>query len=307
MSGRAHRPRFGSTYIINMKVVVAGATGFVGEEVVNRLSSEGHEIVGIVHSESGSNALTKTHSEIKQVRADVSDDASVRAGESAFAGAEALIYLPGLLREFPAKGITFRKIHVDGVRVLIEAAKRLGIRRWIQMSALGARADAPTGYFLTKWEGEQLVRASGLDWTILRPSVIFSTAPTKKMNFVGELANVIRNAPFIPVFGDGNYRMQPVSIEDVADACVKALGLPATVGQSYDIGGPEKIAYEQIMRMIGAAMGKHKPVFHLPFYLINFIAMLFDRFEFFPVSRDQLTMLKEENIVSDPSREHEFI
>ncbi len=289
-----------------MKVIVAGATGFVGEGIIEKLSFDGHEIVAIVHTAHSGQSLGILHREIRQVIADVSDDAAVRSVESAFLGAEAIVYLPGLLREFPGKGITFEKVHVDGVRNLMGAAQRSNIKRWIQISALGAGPNASTGYFKTKWEAEELVRASGLDWTILRPSVIFDTKPSKRMNFVGELAAVVKAAPVLPIFGDGQYRMQPVAVEIVASAIAQALTDKSTINHSYDVGGPEKIAYEEIMKMIARAQGKNKLSIHIPFFFIDNVAAAFDWLSFFPVTHDQLTMLKEENIVHDASREAEF-
>ncbi len=289
-----------------MKIVVAGATGFVGDGIVNNLRSAGHELIAIVHSPRSGEDLRANHPEITQVIADVSDDAAIRSVEGAFAGSDTLVYLPGLLRQFPKQGRTFQKVHVEGVRTLLASATRSGISRWVQMSALGTRANAVTEYFKTKWQAEELVRASALDWTILRPSIVFGTTPTKKISFVNEIAKVTRTAPLLPIFGDGNYRMQPIALEVVADAVAKALNQKETIHQSYDLGGPEKIAYEEIMRLISRAEGKNKPVVHIPFGLVEFMASLLDRFAVFPFTRDQLTMLKEENIVHDPAREREF-
>jgi NADH dehydrogenase len=221
-------------------------------------------------------------------------------------GQEAIIYLPGLLREFPSKGITFQKVHVDGVRNLLAIAKESGVQRWLQMSALGTTAEATTGYYKTKWQGEQLVQNSGLDWTIFRPSVIFGSEPTKRITFAGELAHAIKVAPFLPIFGNGKYRMQPVSRDVVCGAIVKSLAQPETIGKIYELGGPEKLTYIEIMRGIAQAMGKPKPAVYIPFWPVEMMAALFDRYKFFPLTRDQLVMLKNENIVKDPAREREF-
>ena len=289
-----------------MKILLAGASGFVGTEVTKVLVERGHDLTVLLHSDKAVAHFNTLFPKVSTVVVDVTNPASVHELAGKIAAPEAIIYLPGLIREFPSKGITFQGVHVEGVRNLIALAQKLGVKRWLQMSALGAAANSTTGYFKTKWEAEQLVRASKLDWTIFRPSVVFGEEPTTQMNFVGELAGVIRSAPFIPVFGDGKYRMQPIALSVVAKAFVDALELPAAIGNSYDLGGPDKIEYTYIMKMIAHALGKKKPVLHIPFFFIEILAGLLGGFSFFPISRDQLTMLKLENIVPDPAQERAF-
>jgi uncharacterized protein YbjT (DUF2867 family) len=127
-----------------MRIFVAGASGFVGSRVLDDLVSVGHEVTALVHSEQSLEEIARANPNVIVVKGDVtSADDMLRAVPR---GTEAIIYLPGLLREFQRKGITFRSIHVDGVRNLLAAAKRSGATRWIQMSALGAKPNAKTGY-----------------------------------------------------------------------------------------------------------------------------------------------------------------
>jgi uncharacterized protein YbjT (DUF2867 family) len=276
-----------------MRVLLTGANGFVGAKMMQDLLAQGHEVIASVHSERSASALPKSVIPV------VGDIADPRLKEKLPAGIDAIIYLPGLLREFPGKGITFQNVHVEGVRNLLDFARRSNVKRWIQMSALGSRPNAPTRYFQTKWDAEQLVRASGLDWTIFRPSVVFSDEPSDRMNFVSELAKIVKMAPVLPVFGDGNYRMQPVGLGDVSRAFVDALTMPQTIHETYELAGATKITYNDMMRMLAASMGKKKPLFHVPFAMVRPIAKLLQGFPFFPVTNDQLTMLEEENIIRD--------
>src|ERR1700733_6229300 len=133
-----------------MRIFLAGASGFAGEGVLEGLVAAGHEVVALVHSDKSLEEITKGNPKVKAVIGDVaSAEDMLRAMPR---GVDAVIYLPGLLREFPRKGITFRRVHVDGVRNLLAAAKRSGASRWIQMSALGAKPEAATKYYSTKWE-----------------------------------------------------------------------------------------------------------------------------------------------------------
>ncbi len=263
-----------------MKIFLPGASGFVGHRVLHDLRARGHEVVAPSHRE-----------------ADISNfDDMLRAVPE---GTEAIVYLPGLLREFPRKGLTFERIHVQGVRNLVKVAKENGIRRWIELSALGARPNASTPYFRTKFEAEELIRKSGLDFTVLRPSVIFDSRPTSRKHFVGELAKAIRQLPFLPILGDGHYRMQPVSLEDVSQSICQSLDKPETIGKTFELGGPDRLSYREIVRTIGRAMKKKKLELKIPMSLANNAARLLGRFEFFPFTVGELTMMKEENIIKE--------
>ncbi len=287
-----------------MKVFLTAAAGFVGSRLLDDLLAAGHEVTALAHSDRSLEQLRRLHPELNIARGDVT-----KAGDMLKAvpsGTEAVIYIPGLLREFPSKGITFRGVHVEGVRNTLAAARNAGATRWIEMSALGTGPHGKTGYFRTKWEAEELVRSSGMQWTILRPSVIFDDRPTKLKTFVNEIAKAIRQLPFIPILGTGKFRLQPVSVDDVSQTIVQALSKPETIGKTYEIGGPEKLTYTEIVTTIARGLHSKKPKLRIPMVLAEVAAKLFQRFAFFPFTTDQLTMLKDENIVKDRSREEEW-
>jgi len=284
-----------------MKVLVPGISGFVGKAVQNELLSAGHEVIGMIRSEKDRRWLDP---KITVVIGDLTETATLADKLPDF---DACIYLPGLLREFPQKGISFQRVHADGVRDLIDVAREKSATRWVQMSALGVGRGVSTGYYDTKLQGETHVKASGLNWTIFRPSVVFSEQYDPRPNFVSELGNVIRQSPVIPVFGDGKYRLQPVSLDVLARAMVASLTMPATYGKTFEVGGPEKLAYRDILRIIAAAQGmSKKPIVSLPFGPFKFLASLFDKYPFFPVTQGQLAMLENENVVEDPSLDRDF-
>lgn len=224
-----------------MHIFLPGASGFVGERVLNDLLAAGYEVTALTHSERSRSELQRRHPALNAASGDVASENDILRAMPA--EIDAVVYLPGLLREFPRQAITFRGVHVEGVRNTLAAAKRAGVRRWIQLSALGTQANSATEYFRTKFDAEQLVQASGLEWTILRPALIFDDEPRRQHNFVEEVAKAIRMAPFVPILGSGKYLLQPVSLEDVSQTILQSLSKPATIGKIFEMGGPEKMTY----------------------------------------------------------------
>jgi NADH dehydrogenase len=209
----------------------------------------------------------------------------------------------GIIREYPSRGITFHKLHVEATRNVIAAMQAAGVRRLIHMSALGSGPGAVTAYFRTKWEAESAVKDSGLLWTVMKPSVIFGPAD----EFVNMLAGQVRRLPLVPVLGDGRYQLQPVSVRDVAAGFVKALTLPAAIGRVYEIGGPERLSYNELLDHIARSLGRERaPKIHLPLPLMRPMIKLGERFPFFPLTTDQLAMLLMNNVCDPTAFFHDF-
>ncbi len=274
-----------------MKVFLTGGTGFVGSEVLRQLAAAGHQVTCLVRP--GSERKLAVHPGVDIHPGDATDPASL---QGAMTGCEAVIHLVGIIREFPGKGITFERLHFDATVNVLTAAKAQGVRRYLHMSTNGTREDAATGYHRTKWAAEQEVHRSGLDWTIFRPSVIFGPGD----EFVHTLADLIRKMPVFPVIGDGQYRMAPVAVENVAAGFVQALELSQTIGQTYHCCGPQELSYNEILDHIGAALGKeHVRKVHHPVALVKPMVALMEGSPRFPITREQMTMLLEGN-VCDP-------
>jgi NADH dehydrogenase len=161
------------------------------------------------------------------------------------------------------------------------------------MSALGTRPDAVSAYHRTKWVAEELVRASGLEWTIFRPSLIYGP----KDAFINMLAAQIRLAPIMPVIGSGSYRLQPVHADDVARCFAQALEMPESVGKTYELCGGDRLSYEALLDLVAGALGRPAPWKpHLPLGLMKLIIPILQKIPQFPITMDQLQMLLEENI-----------
>lgn len=285
-----------------MKVSLIGGTGFVGSHIVPALLAAGHVPRLLMrHPESG-HGLPLDRCEV--VLGDVEDLAAVT---QCVTGADAVIYLIGILREFPARGITFEGLQSRGVALTLSACNLKGVGRFLLMSANGVKPDG-TAYQSTKFRAEEAVKASGLRWTIFRPSVIFGR-PQGRMEFCTQLRRDIIDSPLpAPLFypgllptGAGSFQLAPVAVEDVAQAFVRALARPETEGRSFELCGPEPKSWREILETIAAAVGKRKMMLPAPALGVKTAAALFDRFPWFPITRDQITMLLEGNVCADAS------
>lgn len=269
-------------------ILVIGGTGFVGSHLVRRMRREGLPLRALVRNPDKAQALADLG--VEAVPGDLSDKASL---EKAVAGAERVIHLVGIIQE--AHGVTFKGVHVEGTRTIVEAARKAGVRHFFYQSALGARPGAKSEYHKTKWHAEELVRASGIPYTILRPSLIYGPGD----QFTLRLAEIIRQAPVLPIIGSGKSRIQPIAIDDVVSCIVKAVSSDAFLNESYEIGGPEQLTYEEVTRAIAEAMGIRRPAVHVPMLFMRSMARVLEAvLPKPPVTSDQLIMLNEDNVCS---------
>jgi NADH dehydrogenase len=197
--------------------------------------------------------------------------------------------------------VTFQRIHHQGTIAVVDAAKRNGIQRYIHMSALGTRPDAISAYHKTKYAAEQYVRASGLDWTIFRPSFIHGP----RGEFMQMVAKWARHkAPpflFMPYFGRGALgrggagKLQPVWVNDVARAFVDALSNPKMIGEIYMLGGPDEYTWPQLHHLSSQAIvGKRRAAVAIPAWYAKFVTHIAPR-KLLPFNYDQVIMSQEDN------------
>jgi len=264
-------------------IAVTGATGFVGRHVAAVLAGRGHRVRALARRPAQARRRLGPAAEL--VPGHLGDGAALAA---LVRGADAVIHLVGIIVE--AGSATFREVHVEGTRRALAAARDAAVRRFVHMSAVGAR-DQPgaTRYHRTKWQAEELVRASQLSHAIFRPSIISGpeSAP------IQAIARLHRWSPVVPVFGDGRFPTQPVWIEDVALAFARAAEDAAIVG-AFELGGPAVVTYEELLLTIGRASGHPRPLVHLPLGLARAVAAAFDLLgPAAPLTSDQLQMLVE--------------
>jgi NADH dehydrogenase len=277
-----------------MKVFLTGATGYVGRQVVRDLIKSGYAVVALVRKGSEPKLPEGIAGSITVVDGDIRTPESYR---DALQSCNAIINLPGLLREFPKRGITFEGVHFLGTKFLVDEAQKSGITRFIQMSARGVREGASPKYQETKLRAEEYLKSSRLQWTVFRPSLMFGNEKEGFANFISVLRDLLAMAPFVvPVLGDGKYRLQPVAVQNVSEGFVKALTSEGSAGRTYDVAGPDRYTYDELLVMVAYVVGKHKIKIHQPMVLMKMMASILGGFNFFPVSQDQITMLEEENI-----------
>lgn len=267
-------------------ILITGGTGFVGNNLIHRMRTEGMRVRALVRNPDRARALKDLGVDL--VPGDIADKASL---EKAATGIERVVHLVGIIQE--ARGITFQSVHVDGTRNLLDAAKKSGVRRFLYQSALGVRPGAKSVYHKTKWEAEELVRASGIPYTILRPSLIYGLGD----QFTLRLTEMIRLSPVLPIIGPGKSKVQPIFIDDVVSCIVKAVTNDSFLNEMYEIGGPEQLTYEAVFHAVAEAMDVKRSSLHIPLSLMKPLAKILETvLPKPPVTTDQLIMLQENNV-----------
>ena len=272
-------------------VTVFGGSGFLGRRIVERLAAAGNHVrVAVRHPDRASfPRQTDRDGRIELVRADVWDEATVAP---AVAGAGSAINTVGHYVE--KSGATFDDIHGRGALHVARQAKRAGAERLIHISGLGADPESESPYVRARGIGERLVKDAFDDVTILRPSVIFGPGDA----FLNRLAALAQQSPVLPLFGRGRTRLQPVFAGDVAEACEKALADPSARGGVYELGGPQVYAYRELVRLVVDGIGRRTVLLPVPFLVWDVLAAAAALHPAPPLTRDQVTLMKRDNIVA---------
>ncbi|HKD14655.1 MAG TPA: complex I NDUFA9 subunit family protein [Candidatus Angelobacter sp.] len=267
-----------------MLVFLTGATGFVGGHLLKRLLAERHNVRALVRDPA--KAKLPGGNQIELVQGDIVDETGLDSGMKS---CDAVINLVGIIVETGKN--TFERVHHIGTRNVVEAAQRNKISRFIQMSALGVRADGVSEYQITKWKGEEAVRQGGIPYCILRPSLIFGPGS----GFVSEMLDIMRKAPlFRPVPGNGKPRFRPIFVEDVAACFTQALTNPAATNKTIELCGGEELSLDQVLQEIADCAGIRKRAIHVPMaFMFPAAAVAQTLLPRPPVTVGQLRMLKE--------------
>jgi NADH dehydrogenase len=279
-------------------IIITGATGFVGEEVVKQVRAAGHSVRVLVRDPRRASWLVERYG-VELIHGNVLYAPSI---EGAMQGAKCVIHLVGIIREW--KENTFERVHVQATNHVVDEAKKSGVKRFLHMSALGTRENARSRYQQTKWAGEDCVRKSGLAWTIFRPSFIYGP----KDKAINTLAKLVQRLPFVPVLGRGNTKIQPISVANVARGFVGAIRNDESISHVYDLCGPEAFTWNELYDKLQRILGTRKPKWHLPLPIARVQAALFEKIlPNPPFTCDQLLMLQEDNTGDPKPAERDFL
>jgi NADH dehydrogenase len=278
-------------------VLVTGASGFVGSYVVPALLDAGHDVAALVRSDEAGARVRSRLSVAPRARVELrrGDVTKLETLSPAMEGIDAVVHLVAIPRDLDG-GATLRLVNTEGTRNVITAMKATGVRRLVHQGALGVVDDPSLQYASSKAKAERLVAESGLDWTIMRPSLLFG----ERDGFFNIIASLVRLSPgVVPMAGRGSSRFQPLAVTDAARAIEDVLARPDTIGRTYELGGPRYWTYREIVREVLRAMGARRIVIPMPVPLVMLVARSAELARLpFPVASDQLRQLRLDNVTS---------
>ncbi len=281
-----------------MHVLLTGATGYVGSHLLDALRERGHTVRALIRG--GSAPTLAAREGVEVASGDVTDAGSFG---DAFEGVDAVVHLVGIIDEKPSKGVTFERIHVDGTRNVAHAARAAGVERFVHMSANGARPDGRSDYQTTKWRAEEVVRGIGFEHLVIfRPSTLFGDPGEAHPEFAKRLwETLVKPFPVLPVFGDGQYELQPVHVRACAEAMAEAVTRAASNGEAYCVAGHERIPYTEVLKRIARGGGiEPKPTVPVPIPVARLGVNALGKVGLLPISPAQFEMLVEGN-TCDPA------
>jgi len=276
-------------------ILVTGASGFVGGHTVPALLSAGNRVVALVRSRAAGETVLARLPAAERSNVELRDGDVIHPATlaPAMVGVDAVVHLVAIPRDVDG-GADLARINTEGTRSVLGAMATAGVRRLVHMGALGVADDPPLHYASSKARAEAAVRDSGLDWTILKPSLQFGPGD----GFFNIIAGLVRISPgIVPVPGDGKSRFQPIFVGDVAAIVVRSLADPGTIGETFELGGPRYWTYREITLEVLSALGKRRAIMPMPLPLIRLVAGAAELVHLpFPVATDQLRQLSLDNV-----------
>ena len=270
-------------------ILVTGGTGFIGPKVVRALRERDLPVRALVRS-GGARELEALGCEL--VQGDMTDTASLRR---AVDGCDTVVHLVAIIT---GSASDFERVMTEGTRNLVAAAREAGVRRFVLMSALGTSEETKdlVPYYRAKWNMEQIVKESGLEHVIFRPSFVFGRDGGVLPLFIRQ----VRWSPVTPVVGPGRQRIQPIWVDDVAQFFVRGIDAPEAANRTFELGGPDVVDWNGLFERIRRVLRKRRATLHIPFGLMRPAAAVAERLPRAPITRDQLTMLSAgDNVITN--------
>jgi len=266
-------------------VTVFGGTGFVGRRVVRYLRESGATVRAASRHPGRAEG-----DDVKQIAADAHDERSV---EAAVAGSDGVVNAISLYVEHGSD--TFHSVHVETAARIASVARRVGAKRLIHLSGIGANAASPSPYIRSRGEGEAAVQAAFPGVVIIRPAVMFASDD----GFLTTILRLLRVLPAYPIFGDGRTRLQPAYADDVAAAITQVLRQSKKPYPIYELAGPRVYSYEELLRTIARTAGLRPVLTRMPFALWNVLAGVAEILPHPPLNRNQVELMQIDTTASD--------
>ncbi len=272
-------------------VTIFGGSGFLGRHVVRALAKRGYRIRIAVRRPDLAGFLQPMGNvgQIMPMQANLRDAASVAR---AVAGADAVVNLVGILHE--TRKQRFATVQRDGAKLIAEACAKEGVEQLVQISAIGADINSSSAYAKSKAEGEEAVLQAFPTATIVRPSLLIGNED----DFFNKFAEMARLSPFLPLVGGGNTNFQPVFVGDVAEVIARGVDGALRSGTIYELGGPEVKSFKSLLELMMRETHQRRLLLPIPFFVATLMGAVFERLPKPVLTRDQVKLLKRDNIVS---------
>lgn len=275
-----------------MKIAITGGTGFVGRNIAGALAADGHQVVLIARGCDQTNLSVQEHPRVGFFAMGLDDvDELTRA----FAGCDVIAHCAGINREIGVQ--TYQRVHVDGTRNVVEAARRTGVAKIALISFLRARPACRSGYHESKWAAEEIVRGSGLDYTVFKCGVIYG----KGDHMLDHLSHAFYTFPIFAFVGFTDQPIRPTAVADIARIVKASLLDRALSKQTVAVLGPEEMTLRQAVRQVARVVGKRPLMFSMPMWFHYLFGWLVERVMRTPlVSTAQVRMLSEGLVEPSP-------
>jgi uncharacterized protein YbjT (DUF2867 family) len=274
-------------------ILVTGASGYIGNNLVRRLVQLGYPVRAMVgHPEKALVRLADIQEKVQIVKGDVTRPETLTEW---LPDVDTVIHLVAIAMERGDR--TYEKLNTQGTINVVDAAKKAGVKRFINMSQNGATADSPYRFLRSKGLAQQYVTKSGLDWTAMRPSVVWGPQD----EFANVQARLVKLTPVIfPIVGDGKAQFQPIYVGDLVEAIVQSLKDASTFGKEYELGGPEVLTYEEIVKRVLKALGTSRILIKVPVNILRpAVGIMQAVLPNPPATTTLLDLLATQNVVSD--------
>lgn len=275
-------------------ILVAGGTGFVGTAIVKELLRRGEQVA--VLGRDAAKIRKQLGTSVEPRQGDVKNPASLVAAMEGVDVVVNAVQFPGAPMENKRKGLTYEEVDLKGTRNLVDAAKKAGgVRRFVYVSGAGAARDADKHWFRYKWEAEQYLAQSGLEWVAVRPTWIYGPDDPSLNRFLG----FAKMLPFVPMFGDGKQDMQPVFIDDVGRVIADCALRPEAANTLFELGGPERMSMNDVVKTALAIQDKKRALLHQPVFVGKAIGALASILPSPPLTADSIDFITEPAIADN--------